>query len=114
MRQEMEEKMIRRRNTDPYMFYREEHLDLQQRVTSKCFKTTIIDPARRALRINLITLSLLMMISPHNLLNVYSYFSEEGCTDNLITISRIVGLAQYFFVMIYPFILMSKLSKPTN
>ena len=112
--QEMEEKMIRRRNTDPYMFYREEQLEQQQRVTSKCFKTTIIDPARRALGINLVTLSLLMMMTPHNLLNVYFYFSKEGCTVNLITISRLVGLAQYFFVMIYPFILMSKLSKPNN
>ena len=111
---EVEGKMIRRKNTDPYMFYREQHLETQPRVAFTCFKRTIVDPARRALRINLATLSLLVMMAPHNFLNVYFYFSEEGCTASLVTISRLVGLAQYFFVMIYPFILMSKLSKPSS
>ena len=109
---EVDEKKIIRRNTDPYMFYREEQLETQQRVAFKCFKTAIMDPARRALRINLATLSLLVMMAPHNILNVY--YSEEGCTANRVTISRLVGLAQYFFVMIYPFILMSKLSKTSS
>ena len=114
---EAEEKKIRRRDTDPYMFYREEQLETPQRVAFQCFsfKTGIIDPARRALRINLVTLSLLGMMAPHNLLNVYFYFSEEGgCTATRVTISRLVGLAQYFFVMIYPFILKSKLSKTST
>ena len=112
--QEVDEEMIRRKTTDPYMFYRERQLETQPRVAFKCFKTAILEPARRALRINLATLSLLVMMAPHNLLNVYSYFSEEGCTDDLVTVSRLVGLAQYFFVMIYPFILMSKLSNTST
>ena len=115
--QEVEERKIRRRDTDPYMFYREEQLMTQQRVSFKCFnfKTRILDSARRALRMNLVTLSLLVMMAPHNLLNVYFYFSESGgCTADRVTISRLVGSAQYFFVMIYPFILMSKLSKTSS
>ena len=112
--QEEDGKTIIRKNTDPYMFYREKHPETQQRVAFKCFKTAIIDPARRALRINLVTLSLLVMMAPHNILNIYFYFSGEGCTANRVTISRIFGLAQYFIVIIYPFILMSKLSKPTT
>ena len=112
--QEVDEEMIRRKTTDPYMFYRERQLETQPRVAFKCFKTAILEPARRALRINLATLSLLVMMAPHNLLNVYSYFSEEGCTDDLVTVSRLVGLAQYFFVIIYPFILMSKLSNTSS
>ena len=96
------------------MFYREQQKESGKAVVfiaCQCFETPIFDVARKALKINLATLSLLIMMVPHNLLNVYFHFSDEGCTNDIVNVSRLVGFAQYMFVMMYPFILMSKLSK---
>ena len=113
--EEADEKKIKRRNEDPFMFYRENPVQAETGVATtafKCFETSIFEPAMWALKINLVTLSLLIMMVPHNILNVYFYLTSGGeCTSNIVIISRVVGVAQYIFVLIYPFILMSKLNR---
>ena len=107
-------KKIKRRDTDPYMFYREKQSETETTAVKVAFKrleTSIFEPAKRAFKINMLTLFLLIMMVPHNLLNVYFYFSSEICTNNIVKISRFVGFTQYIFVIMYPFILMTKLNK---
>ena len=112
--EESDEKRIKRRNEDPFMFYRENPVETEATAATnafKCFETSIFDPAVKALKINLVTLSLLIMMVPHNILNVYFHFTSGECTGNIVNISRLVGSAQYVFVLLYPFILMSKLNR---
>ena len=105
---------VQRQNPDPYMFYRENPAETEATAatnTFKCFETPIFDPAVKALKINLVTLSLLIMMVPHNILNVYFQSTSGECTGNIVTVSRLVGSAQYVFVLLYPFLLMSKLNR---
>ena len=112
--EDADENRIKRRNEDPYMFYRENPAETEATAATnafRCFETSIFDPAVKALKINLVTLSLLIMMVPHNILNVYFQSTSGECTGNIVTVSRLVGSAQYVFVLLYPFLLMSKLNR---
>ena len=66
---------------------------------------------KRILKINLVTLTLMLMFLSGGLLNLYFYFSRAKCDDETILLYRLNGFPQLFLVVTYPLLIMKKLMK---
>ena len=66
---------------------------------------------KRILKINLVTLTLMLIFLTRGLLNLYFYFSRAKCDDETILLYRLNGIPQLVLVVTYPLLIMKKLMK---
>ena len=111
------EEIIRRRSCDPYMFYRVPEVEtdrVRDPTLFQCFNPNpeILELAKKIMQINFITIILLMAIMPHNIYNFIVYLQSSVPTKTLVpslVVSRLIGLIQLPFVILFPYSLYKKL-----
>ena len=67
--------------------------------------------AKNTLRMNLLTLTLIMMFLTRGLLNLYFYISQADCDDQTILLYRLNSFPQLILVVSYPLMIKRKLNK---
>ena len=74
----------------------------------QCFNPNpeILELAKKIMQINFITIILLMAIMPHNIYNIIVYL--QSSVPSLV-VSRLIGLIQLPFVILFPYSLYKKL-----
>ena len=108
-------KRVRRMNSaDPYMFQRineQSQKQKQREVRIKIMKTKsdILETAQKIVQINIVTISLLVSLMPHNIYIVILYFNSS--VQSLQSIFQVLGLIQLPFVMLFPILIYKKLVK---
>ena len=105
---------MQRQSVDPYMFYRvPRRYEEQPEPLPQCFNVNaeILETARKAIAINLVTVTLLMAFMPSNIYNILVYFSFM---EPSVRTSRILGVLQIPFMVLYPFLINKKLLKSIN
>ena len=107
-------KRVRRMNSrEPYMFQRineQTQKQKQREVRIKILKTKsdILETAQKIVQINIVTISLLVSLMPHNIYNVILYFNSSLQSTLM---SQVLGLIQLPFVMLFPILIYKKLVK---
>ena len=81
-----------------------------------CFPAPVnylLEKAKTILKINLLTLCILLMMLPHNLVNIYVYIHGATCDNdpNLTIIAPAMGLNSFLSICSYPFLVKKKLTK---
>ena len=94
---------------DPFMFYRVKQADVEQE-TVKCFNVSpeVLDTAKRVIQINLVTVTLLMSMLPHNIYNIIVFFTHLTPSES---ISQVCAFLQVPFLLIFPVAIYKKLVK---
>ena len=104
-------KIIQRQKSDPFMFYRVENNGNQdpEQDISRCFNVSdLLETAKTIMKINLVTISMLMTTLPHNVYVTIVYFGDF-CPSQ--TISSVFGILQIPFVILLPIVIYKKLVK---
>ena len=95
---------VLRKNDDPYTFYK----CLEIKPITKHLPN-FISQAKRALKVNFITLTMMMTMIPENITSLYIYFNESECTENLIYYGHVSKYLRACFCMMYPLFIKAKL-----
>ena len=108
-----EHQTVQRLHQEPFMFYRVQQNQSRQRqrdFRAQCLraKSDVLQIARRAVQINIVTISLLMSMLPHNVYNVLLYIKA---VEFSFLIRQILGGSQLPFVIMFPFLIYKKLIK---
>ena len=101
-------------SADPYMFQRineQSQKQKQREVRIKIMKTKsdIMETAQKIVQVNIVTISLLVSLMPHNIYIVILYFNSY--VQSLQSIYQVLGLIQLPFVMLFPILIYKKLVK---
>ena len=74
-------------------------------------KFPILENTKRALNINFISLSILLVFMPINLANIYTILTEATCKDPTSKGWYLLAFSSYGFILYFPFMIEKKLDK---
>ena len=109
------ENKIRRQNENPHMFYKIK-VERKVSVTPQCIPPILpFETAKKALSVNILSLCMLLIIMPLNVLNFYVFFKDSSCESdpNLQSITRFLGLIGLIGSVFTPSLIEKKLDKFT-
>lgn len=104
---------IRRKNENPHMFFK---IRVERKETPQCFPPILpFETAKKALSVNILSLCMLLIIMPLNLLNFYVFFKDSTCESdpNLQSVTRSLGLIGLIGSVFTPCLIEKKLDKFT-
>ena len=105
--------VIKRINSNPHMFFRLK-INRQQITVLNILnapKYPLLQNAKRALNVNLISLSTLLVLMPINMANIYTFFSDATCTDLTAKGWYLLAFSSFCNIVSIPFMIEKKLDK---